>query len=305
MTVTLKSALSVTLIGIFLMVSLIQVWPRNFSIEKQPQPSNMQSYSTDRCSAEERAKYLEELCGLPDYSHEITTLPASKFFTDEKHRITLCSLPKTGMTSWKEFLRKLATGLDKVGHSHNRNSLKKRGITVDEGDKIYQGKYRRYYKLLEVRHPFSRLISAYKNRVYNKPDGPCKGPVRGVFPTWIQFAEYVVNGNRSCHNRHWMPYNELCPICEMKFDAVTKLETIHTDVADFLERHNFSDEYQFYQRNVAPGPPGKSTEDYINELPQELFSKLRKMLSADMKLFGYDIDDERRMSCGYSNAQCC
>ncbi|ELT99273.1 hypothetical protein CAPTEDRAFT_208643 [Capitella teleta] len=299
----LKLAYGGTLVGIILMVSLIQVWPRDVFIVQQPQPESRESDSFVRCSAEERANYLEELCGEPDYPDEVTLLTTNHFFADEKHRIMICALPKTGCTSWKNFLMKLATGLDKsLGPSHNEENLIKHGITtVKRG--IFPDKYRSYYKFIEVRHPFTRLISAYKDKVVDTTN--CQGPVDGVFPTWVQFAEYVANGNSSCVNRHWRPYNELCLICKMKFDAVTKLETISTDVDQFLKRHNFTNKYQFGQLNVRYGVPGKTNEDYINELPEKVFSKLRKKLSADMKLFGYDIDDERRMSCGYGKKGCC
>ncbi|ELT88855.1 hypothetical protein CAPTEDRAFT_190667 [Capitella teleta] len=234
----LKLAYGGTLVGIILMVSLIQVWPRDVFIGQQSQPESRESDSLVRCSPEERANYLEELCGEPDYPNEVTLPTTNHFFADEKHRIMICALPKTGTTSLKGFLMKLATGLDKhLGPSHNETNLIKHGITkVKEGR--FPDKYRSYYKFVEVRHPFTRLISAYKDKVVNTAN--CKGPVHGVFPTWVQFAEYVANGNSSCVNRHWMSYNDLCPICEMKFDAVAKLETISTDVNQLLKRHNFT-----------------------------------------------------------------
>ncbi|ELT88853.1 hypothetical protein CAPTEDRAFT_190665 [Capitella teleta] len=280
----LKLVYGGTLVGIILMVSLIQVWPRDIFIGQQPQPESRESDSLVRCSAEERANYLEELCGEPDYPDEVTIPPLNHFYADEKHRIVICALPKTGITSWKGFLMKLATGLDKhLGPSHNEENLMKHGVTtVKEGR--FPDKYRSYYKFIEVRHPFTRLISAYKDKVFNQTSNKlCMGRVHADFPTWLQFAEYVANGNSSCVNRHWMPYNKLCPICEIKFDAVTKLETISTDVDQLLRRHNFTNKYQFGQLNVRPGVPGKTNEDYLNELPEKVFSKLRKKLSADME----------------------
>ncbi|ELT99232.1 hypothetical protein CAPTEDRAFT_202435 [Capitella teleta] len=268
------------------MVSLIQVWPWDVFIGQQPQPESRESDSLVRCSAEERANYLEELCGAPDYPDELIIPESKHFFADEKHRIIYCALPKTGTFSWKTFLMKLATGLDKnLGPSpHAEENLINHGITTLKPGR-FPDKYRSYYKFIEVRHPFTRLISAYKDKVVNTTN--CKGQADGANPTWVQFAKYVANGNPSCVNRHWMPYNELCPICEMKFDAVTKLETIYTDVDQFKKRHNFTDTYHFGRLNVVSGVPWKSTEDYLNELPKKVFSKLRKRLSADMKLFGY------------------
>ncbi|ELU12072.1 hypothetical protein CAPTEDRAFT_94633 [Capitella teleta] len=183
---------------------------------------------------------------------------------------------------------------------HNDRNNRKHGILpITHGRLRHQ--YFSYYKILQVRHPFTRLISAYKDKVFGHPAGDyrsCKLLVEGLVPPWVQFAESVANRNSSCRNRHWMPYVEVCPVCDMEFDAVIKLETISTDIEAFFKRY-ISDKFHFYQVHSSAGEPGKTTEDYMNELPEGVLSKLKMMFKTDMELFGYEIDSDRRLSCRY------
>ncbi|ELU02652.1 hypothetical protein CAPTEDRAFT_199624 [Capitella teleta] len=254
----------------------------------EPPRQNKKQY-LPRYSSTRRAELLKELCGPRNYSKEMVVANFTSFFADNKHRILLCALPKTGTSSWKYFLMRFASGDDhmKVNISmHNDRNIRKHGILPIRHGRL-RHEYFSYYKILQVRHPFTRLISAYKDKVFGHPAGDyrlCKLLVEGLVPTWVQFAESVANRNSSCMNRHWMPYVEVCPVCDMEFDAVIKLETISTDIDDFFK---------------SAGEPGKTTEDYMNELPEDVLSKLKIMFKSDMELFGYEIDSDRRLSCRY------
>ncbi|ELT94197.1 hypothetical protein CAPTEDRAFT_199516 [Capitella teleta] len=191
------------------------------------------------------------------------------------------------------------------GYAHDLDTLEKHGIIPILSGKLPR-EYFNYYKLLQVRHPFTRLISAYKDKIVDNlglgPDNDtrlCRALEKGIFPTWVQFAELVANRNSSCMNKHWMPYTEVCPVCDMEFDAVTKIETISTDTNDFVKRLDINDSFHFDQKRASQSAPGKTIEDYMNELPKDVLSKLKKMFHTDMQLFGYEIDSDRRLSCRY------
>ncbi|ELT97302.1 hypothetical protein CAPTEDRAFT_199958 [Capitella teleta] len=128
------------------------------------------------------------------------------------------------------------------GCAHDLDTIKKHGVKYFRSGKL-PGKYFSYYKLLQVRHPFTRLISAYKDKVVDNlgldPDRDtrlCMSLEKGLFPTWVQFAELVANRNSSCINKHWMPYTEIRSVCGVEFDDVTKVEAISTDIDDFFQK---------------------------------------------------------------------
>ncbi|ELT95278.1 hypothetical protein CAPTEDRAFT_213990 [Capitella teleta] len=162
---------------------------------ERPRQNNEQSH----------VELLKVLCGPRNYSKEMVVTNFTSFFADNKHRILLCALPKTETTSWKYFLVRFASGDDHMQCNvsmHNDRNIKKHGILpVKHGRLRHQ--YFSYYKILQVRHPFTRLISAYKDKVHS-----------------------------------------------------------------------------------SAGEPGKTTEHYMNELPEDVLSKLKMMFKSDMELFG-------------------
>ncbi|ELT96116.1 hypothetical protein CAPTEDRAFT_208757 [Capitella teleta] len=262
-----------------------------------------------RYTSTRRAELLKELCGPRNYSMELLLLNNSSIFAQKKLGVLFCVPPKAGTSSWMLFLQRFASGSDNeyIQHPHTRSFIRERGIKPIEAHRLPK-EYFGFYKLLQVRHPFTRLISAYNDKVFHR-DGEidesgrgrilCNAFKKGLSPTWVQFAELVANRNSSCMNKHWMPYSKVCPVCDMEFDAVTKIETISADVNDFFKRHNISDKFHFDQYHVSTGEPGKTTEDYMNELPEDVLTKLKMMFKTDMELFGYEIDSDRRLSCRY------
>lgn len=115
-------------------------------------------------------------------------------------------------------------------------------------------------KLLVVRHPFERVLSAYRDKLENSVAGREHGtlyfyekygskivrkyrdknfipprddqvvrrqgapPPAGIEPTFREFVEYLIDTNLASYgDDHWMPYYLFCTPCSLKYDIVAKV----------------------------------------------------------------------------------
>ena len=80
---------------------------------------------------------------------------------DDKHKLIYCPIPKIGSTTWARYLNS-AMGHGKLNNTAGQVT-KSLSMYTDE-----EAEYRltNYMKILVVRHPLDRLVSAYKDKIY-------------------------------------------------------------------------------------------------------------------------------------------
>jgi hypothetical protein len=164
-----------------------------------------------------------------------------------------------------------------------------------------------FTKFFFVRHPFERLVSAYRdkfardNPIYHKMVGTVivrkvrKNPSRvslemGDDVTFPKFVTFIIDewrdGKRPL-DVHWRPVVDLCLPCEMQFHFIGKFETLNQDVDYLLRKFNETD----LSRLFAGQPKAKTTsslwKDFMKQISHPQLSDLDRINADDFGLFGY------------------
>ena len=248
--------------------------------------------------------------------------PTNSIFIDEKHKILFCGIPKAGTTSWKVLLMKIASNKTKIfGRPHKLSNNRKHGIESLSRIK-HQGalsmQLHKYYKIIAVRHPFLRLVSAYRNKfIDEKPNRRINNellkryhpwnsevaPINAMRATWEQFARYIAEDTEVRQDKHWEHFHKVCHSCVIKYDAVAKLDTIEKDTHEFLARLGLARLLKIEHRNKSIGN-NKTTNarDYTERLSNDIMTRLKAVMKKDMDMFGYMFDSENQPICKYGMA---
>ncbi|XP_023332202.1 carbohydrate sulfotransferase 14 [Eurytemora carolleeae] len=180
---------------------------------------------------------------------------------------------------------------------------------------------------LIVRHPFDRLLSAYrdkmerKNRYYynlygkeivrkyrergiarfghkfyqrNMNNGaPMVVPGRkGSEPTFWEFVTAIIEDELM--DDHWMPISDLCSFCRkgLNYNVIIKYENMAAEERYLLNRLNVEDLIIPQWENRYPGQPIDQhiRDAYFNLLNEEEINDLFQLYEMDFHLFGYEMD---------------
>ena len=158
-----------------------------------------------------------------------------------------------------------------------------------------------YKKLIVVRHPLERLISAYLAKIYEEKVDYPKAPYQAeVLPfvkkhrknakntdiTFEEFMLFVTNSSKGRNNEHWKPYDSLCHPCDMQYDIIGKLETIEEDSERFLRMIGAPEQLHYPYRKKRVQTP--VYESYKKNVTSEIKIGLLKYYGVDFDMFGYE-----------------
>lgn len=182
-------------------------------------------------------------------------------------------------------------------------------------------------KFMIVRHPFERIVSAYRDKLENinigQKDGvqyfyekygkkivskyrksnngtrrfklphlddrPDIPPPEGIEPTFDEFVQYLIDTDLVQHSDdHWMPYYLFCTPCYINYDVIAKFETLERDQMYILKKLGL-------EQKIAPKwkhlTKGKKTADiarkYMKSISRDKILKLAKKYEVDFEMYGY------------------
>lgn len=166
-----------------------------------------------------------------------------------------------------------------------------------------------YTKFLFVRHPFERLLSAYRNKLEQRHDSSRYFQSRfgrrivkryranatarslrdGDDVTFAEFAEFVADTRNTIFNEHWAPIDKLCRPCAINYDFIGKHESLFQD-SDYLLKHvvGVSDV------TFPKGPDSNTSTDlvkYYSSLDHNAILRLYGIFEYDFKLFNYNLQN--------------
>jgi hypothetical protein len=175
------------------------------------------------------------------------------WLVDEKHKVLVCMHHKVGLSTWFNILCNSTLPPDvqprRQAKCINNNTLVYRLDDERYTDEDIVHRLRTYYKVMTVRHPLDRLVSAYRfcyrdeNSHYTEHLGTrILGKYReGVtseqlkFGRGVWFQEMIQYINDGYYDVHWRgPYEAKCHPCSIHFNAILKIETFEEDVTPII-----------------------------------------------------------------------
>ncbi|XP_021695552.1 carbohydrate sulfotransferase 11 isoform X1 [Aedes aegypti] len=165
-----------------------------------------------------------------------------------------------------------------------------------------------------VRHPFERLVSAYKDKIqYALPNSHHhKLGIRIIqkyrklakgqqpwntqkYPTFSEFVNYLLDEVRHPHTEidmHWIPVTYFCTPCFFHYDVIAKFETLEEDQNYLIAEAQLGHMIKPQWRNAGKGA---HTNDLVvklfTELDDEQVRGLYEYYKYDFELFGYSTEE--------------
>ena len=178
-------------------------------------------------------------------------------------------------------------------------------------NKIWYQWKKHYYTFLFVRHPFERLVSAYRNKLLHPyPDDHYLLNTLGKHIvqtyrknstrtndtcTFAEFVEFLIdkaakNGSNR-FNEHWKPQSLLCNICYTRFDFIGKYETLIEDSRIILKNIKVDNQFMFPENKTDFYKTRASEiyEQYMRSIPKGNIKKLYNIYKGDFDAFSYKL----------------
>ncbi|KAM4593264.1 carbohydrate sulfotransferase 8 isoform 1-T3 [Odontesthes bonariensis] len=204
-----------------------------------------------------RQQLMKEICAKykSSISKTITRNHVKHLFVEDKYKLLYCQVPKAGCSNWKRTLIVLA------GQASSAQSIKHDTVhyggylkTLDSFDrKQIMHRLESYKKILFVREPLERVVSAYRDKFENpndyyhslfgkpiiskyrvNPSGKALKTGSGV--TFKEFIQYLLDVHRPVGmDIHWEQVNQLCHPCLIDYDFIGKFENMEEE-SNFLLR---------------------------------------------------------------------
>lgn len=164
-----------------------------------------------------------------------------------------------------------------------------------------------FTKFVFVRHPFERLLSAYRNKfennyvrssyfqsrfgryiVKNFRPNPSKSSLdKGNDVTFTEFAAYLTAPENTTFNEHWKPVYNLCRPCLIKYDFIGKYETLYSDSDHLLKLAGI---FPSTFPKFKPSNTSDQLKKYYTTLSSNTIMQLYNLYFMDFKLFNYNLE---------------
>ncbi|XP_006823802.1 carbohydrate sulfotransferase 8-like [Saccoglossus kowalevskii] len=250
---------------------------------------------------------------------KLSNLGTRDFVISKHYRFLYCPVAKVAEANWKRVIMVLEGTANTTQELHHSRVLGKDGRfyqTIKDAGKEFDD----FVKFLFVRHPFKRLLSAYRNKFENpdewgliypknygrsiikkyRPKATNSSLQTGNDVTFSEFVKYVLDeSDREPEglNMHWLPMYLSCDVCSRRFNFIGKFETLHNDAKHLLQKIHATNVVEFPESescatHVTNSSKEETYHSYFKELTQGEIRKLYKLYRPDFKMFGYNFPYE-------------
>jgi len=223
-----------------------------------------------------RQKSVREACDKFEDEMGTQKLLFSRLRWAVPERLLYCPVFKAASTSWLVNYLKLSNSSTnpKEGNLHSKiTNLFPPPATFKLRKKIYSESI----KFIIVRHPFERLVSAYRDKLAGFSRNDHYLDMRkhiitkyrkdlsdkSAIPTFSESVDFVLDELKKMEagssnlviDGHFMPYTRRCIPCAIEYDVIIKFESLEDDSQYLIEQCNLEDKLQVVHENAAPTGP--------------------------------------------------
>ncbi len=219
------------------------------------------------------------------------------FIYSRNANVIFAYIPKVACTNWKCILRYLDGHKDyldaRLAHDRNKSGLSYISKMPNGIDLLMD---KNIAKLTCVRNPYSRILSAYLNKI--KPFAQDNAPpdrdvyFYQVFTVIDQYRqikhpelEYVdfscflewieLSGDPLAGNEHWIPQTEILGKSEYIFDFIGRIENLHKDAQIILDWLKCDIPFPTQQAvNFPPTRASESIDTYYTQIEMEQVQRI-------------------------------
>lgn len=232
---------------------------------------------------------------------------AQRIMVNDDYKLIYCPVPLTAIGPWLKVMYLLGPGsnlhdIDDVPSkelNNKDNFVYLSSFTPEEQEE----KLATYLKFVVTRHPFMRLVAAYKmkfesdNAFFHERYGReivrlyrsgASEQETGSDVTFSEYIEYLLHLEAKDEmNEHWRPIQSLCQPCQIGYDYILHYETLNTDSTELLQ--------ELELQSVIPSLPRDTWDDittqYLHSLFQQItpawIGKLVQKYQEDFTMFTY------------------
>ncbi|XP_067950900.1 carbohydrate sulfotransferase 10-like [Watersipora subatra] len=251
----------------------------------------------------ERVNKLREFCadfkhdltkGFPKYDRLEDVLPSWNWITSPHHQLFYCATPKCASTTWKTYLMndlKINWTIDTHQAATNL------GVATMFPKEMPAFKdflefYRPANRLIIVRNPWARLVSAYEDKIVDSHWTLKKlciayedyKSVAAV--TFDVFIDCLTHSMRDVvWNPHVNPLTSLCGVCQMDYNIIVKLEEMYDAEPYIFKKLKFSTKPKY--NPLRKGKYNKTYASHYKIVSQENIQRLYDIYKSDIEIFSY------------------
>ncbi|EDW64341.1 carbohydrate sulfotransferase 11 [Drosophila virilis] len=272
----------------------------------------------------QRQEFMQRQCELLEANRQtvddLTELQMDHMIVDKEHKLLYCYVPKVACTNWKRVLMLLTgkwqNGTDPLqipgSLAHSVGMFTKfYDLSEEERAQVLSEEYTRF---ILVRHPFERLLSAYRNKLEGgspsaryfqsrvgrqivrelRPGASNESLNQGNDVQFGEFVQYLLTPelsrtNQTDYNEHWEVIAKLCNPCVMKYNVVGKYDTLLDDSA--LALYLAGAKNLTFPTGHKPSSTRANLRNYFDPLPIGAIRHLYEIYEEDFRLFDYGMDD--------------
>ncbi len=227
----------------------------------------------------------------------------SNLLVDDTNKVLYCFLPKVACSTFKALMISSASNMtidevmSKVNsdrtylHDAKKTPKLRRLSDYSTAERIWR--LGTYFKFMVVRHPFDRLLSAWRDKIERRK---ITTVTEDHVSRFRRFAESVAVGRKHVMADHWNPMTFRCDPCRVQYDVIVKLESVDRDMPAIVSRLNIPglhpDSLPVINVKSCMTPMEKLSmlHKFYSRLDEPVIKRLVDIYRDDLRLFGYSWD---------------